>query len=70
MIDLSVSRRPWASKAEGGREKTKTRKQRGGQGPGLKTLTDLVQEGCNRRNGRNGPPTWGLEDHRGHPDLR
>ena len=27
----------------------------GARGPGLKTLTDLVQEGCNRRNGHNGP---------------
>ena len=33
----------------------------GARGPGLKTLTDLVQEGCNGRNGRNGPPTRGLE---------
>ena len=28
----------------------------GARGPGLKTLTDLVQEGCNGRNGRYGPP--------------
>ena len=28
----------------------------GARGPGLKTLTDLVQEGCNGRNGRNGRP--------------
>ena len=27
----------------------------GARGGGLKTLTDLVQEGCNRRNGHNGP---------------
>ena len=33
-------------------------------------LTDLVQEGCNRRNGRNGPPTQGRDSRRGHPDLR
>ena len=41
----------------------------GARGPGLKTLTDLVQEGCNRRNGRNGPPTPGLEDYRAEAIL-
>ena len=53
---------------EGGR-KQKQENRMGGRGPGLKTLTDLVQEGCNRRN-RKGPPHQGLEDLTGHPDLR
>ena len=38
---------------EGGR-KQKQENKKGARGPGLKTLTDLVQEGCNGRNGRNG----------------
>ena len=36
VFDLSVSGRPGASKAEGGGEKTKTRKQRGARGPALR----------------------------------
>ena len=69
VFDPSGSVRPGASKAEGGGGKRK-QENRGGRGPGLKTLTDLVHEGCNRPNGRNGPPTRGLEGRRGHPDLR
>ena len=37
VFDLSLSGRPGASKAEGGGEKTKTRKQRGPGGPALQT---------------------------------
>ena len=33
VFDLSLSGQPWAAEAEGGREKTKTRKQRGPRGP-------------------------------------
>ena len=50
VFDLSESGRPRALKAVREGEKTKTRKQRGARGPCFKTLTDLVQEGCNRRN--------------------
>ena len=72
VFDLSVSGRPGASKAEGGGEERK-QENRGGRGPGLKTLTDLVQEGCNGRNGRNGPQPGAdpeTDGGRGHPDLR
>ena len=66
-IDLSGSTRPGGVRGSGREGKTKNKKQRG---PGLGMPKDLVQEGCNGRNGRNGPQTRKHDGGRGHPDLR
>ena len=67
VFDFPLSTRPGGVRGSGREGKTKNKKQRG---PGPRMPTDLVQEGCNGRNGRNGPPTQLLDCRRGHPNLR